>query len=431
MYIQSTDLRIQREPFNQPFGFKGSSFHEKWNAVVRLEGAPGEPIYGVGGLAVLWSDQEVFAAHTEVGGNLLMLTLLEHALQVVKGRTFADPIEMQRSIFDTVHAYGKVVTGRADLRPTFTLNALVALDNAAWALYALEQGSPRFDDLIPAEYRVALAERQERLAAVPLITYGQTSDQIRAVLGRGAALIKVKIGQSGSEEEMLAKDVERIDHVHRIASAYRTELTHSGRVLYYLDANGRYRRKESLYRLLDRADSVGMLSDIAILEEPFCEELEIDVSDLPVRVAADESLHSVADVRSRAQQGYGAVAIKPAGKTLSLALEMAQAATSLQLPCYVADNACVPVLVDWNKVFAARLPSFPGMRCGLMESNGPQMYDAWEKLLESMTCADASWLRTRGGAFLLDGSFYDRDGGIFLKPEPYWRLFDDNSRERG
>ena len=98
-----------------------------------------------------------------------------------------------------------------------------------------------------------------------------------------------------------------------------------------------------------------------LIEEPFVETIALHVDDLPARCAADESVHTVDDVLRRAEQGYGAIAIKPAGKTMSLAFEMVRAASEAGLDCFVADNACVPTLVEWNKTIAARLPHFPGL----------------------------------------------------------------------
>ena len=84
MRITETQLEIQREPFARPFAFKGSAFHEKWNTVVRISDDQENSSVGLGGLAVLWSDPNVFSAHTEVGGNLLQASILEHALQHMK-----------------------------------------------------------------------------------------------------------------------------------------------------------------------------------------------------------------------------------------------------------------------------------------------------------------------------------------------------------
>ncbi|MBN1670594.1 MAG: L-alanine-DL-glutamate epimerase [Kiritimatiellae bacterium] len=417
MRIDDVDLEVQREPFARPFGFKGGYFHEKWNAVVRLRGEQGGEVYGVGGLAVLWSDAVVFAQHTETGGNLLMLAVLERALQDVRGNAFSDPVAMTHSIFPAVHEYAVAVTRHAGLRRTFTRNALVALDNAAWLLFAAERDAGRLDELIPAASRPALAERQARLAMVPLVSYTLPLSDVERLLASGAFFLKIKIGQPGREEEMLAKDQARLLEIHERARDCRTDMTACGYPLYYLDANQRYTKKETLLRLLAFADKAGMADRIALIEEPFAEELDISVGDIPARIAADESLHDADDVQAKAARGYSAIAIKPAGKTLSTAFEMAAAAHAQNLPCYVADNGCVPLLVDWNKNVAARLPAFPGVSCGIMESNGPETYPNWEEQLARHPCPAASWLRPESGMFTLDATFYERSGGMFEPPE--------------
>jgi len=83
----------------------------------------------------------------------------------------------------------------------------------------------------------------------------------------------------------------------------------------------------------------------------------------------------------------------------------------------------VPVLVEWNKNIAARLPAFPGVKGGLMESNGPESYGTWNKLLSEYPLPDASWLRSQKGAFVLEEDYYTQSGGIFLEPKSYTRLF--------
>ena len=423
MHIVETDLEIQREPFARPFAFKGSAFHEKWNLVVRLKDADGYEAFGLGGLAVLWSDAAVFAAHTEMGGNLLQASLLEFALQQVKGRAFADPIDMFDAVENDVFLYGKTVTRLADLRRTFALIALVALDNAAWLLHAKRRGMTTFDAVIPEEFRAFLSHRQSHVALVPAVSYTLPIDELRAILDDGAYILKIKIGHPGDEAEMVKKDMACLSRVHRLARQYETEMTDSGQVLYYLDANGRYGEKDSMARLLDYAQREGFLDRIALIEEPFSRPAEVDVHGLPARFAGDESIETVADVHTRLEQGYGAMAIKPAGKTLSLAFRMIEAATLAGVPCFVADNACVPVLVEWNKNVAARLPAFPGVQGGLMESNGPENYGTWARMLSEYPMPHAAWLRPRGGAFVLDEDYYRQSGGIFEEPRVYTRLF--------
>jgi len=423
MNISAVDLEIQREPFARPFGFKGSAFHEKWNLVVRLTGDDGSEAVGVGGLAVLWSDEQVFAAHTEVGGNLVQATLLERALQLVQGEEFPDPPGLLDRVFPEVHEYGKRVTGQPALRRTFTLNALVALDNAAWVLFARQEGIDSFAGLIPESARPFLAQQQCQVAWVPTVSYTTPLEQVRQLLDQGTYVLKVKIGQSGEEREMLAKDQEWLLRVHEVARQYETPDTDAGAVLYYLDANGRYARKDTLLRLLEFAGRHGIAERILLVEEPFSDVLRFDVHDVPSRLAADESLHTVGDVETKLEQGYSAVALKPAGKTLSVAFEMAQTAGRLGASTYVADNACVPLLVEWNKNVAARLPAFPGLQGSLLESNGPQTYTTWEAMLAALPMAGAPWLTPRQGSFALDEEYYQQSGGIFREPTPYSQLF--------
>ncbi|MCY3868026.1 MAG: L-alanine-DL-glutamate epimerase [Gemmatimonadetes bacterium] len=422
MHIVETDLEIQREPFARPFAFKGSAFHEKWNLVVRLKDADGYEAFGIGGLAVLWSDAAVFAAHTEMGGNLLQASLLEFALQHIKGKEFSDPLALFDTIENDVFSYAKAITGQGDLRRTFALIALVALDNAAWTLYAKQKKLATFDALIPEKFRSFLSHRQSHVALVPAVSYTLPIDELRAILDSGAYILKIKIGHPGDEAEMLKTDMACLSQIHSLARRYETEMTDSGQVLYYLDANGRYGEKNSMARLLDHADNEGMLDRIVLIEEPFSRPADIDVHGLPARFAGDESIETVVDVHTRLEQGYGAMAIKPAGKTLSLAFRMIEAAKN-SVPCFVADNACVPVLVEWNKNVAARLPAFPGVKGGLMESNGPENYRTWDRMLSEYALPNASWLRPRGGAFVLDKNYYEQSGGIFEEPAVYTRLF--------
>ncbi len=422
MQIIETDLEIQREPFARPFAFKGSAFHEKWNLVVRLKDADGYEAFGIGGLAVLWSDAAVFAAHTEMGGNLLQASLLEFALQNVKGREFADPMALFDAVEDEVFSYAKAITGHGDLRRTFALIALVALDNAAWILHAKRMRLATFDALIPEKFRSFLSHRQSHVALVPAVSYTLPIDELQTILDSGAYILKIKIGHPGDETEMVEKDMACLSRVHSLASQYETEMTDLGHVLYYLDANGRYGKKDSMARLLDYAKKEGLLDRIVLIEEPFLHPEDIDVHGLPARFAGDESIETVADVHTRLEQGYGAMAIKPAGKTLSLAFRMIETIKN-NVPCFVADNACVPVLVEWNKNVAARLPAFPGVNGGLMESNGPENYGTWDRMLSEYPMPNASYLRPQSGAYVLGETYYNQSGGIFEEPTVYTRLF--------
>jgi len=413
MKITETNLNIIREPLVKPFGFKGSFFTEKWVCQVELTSDSGNKASGQGGLAVLWSDAAVFSAHSEVGGNILMAAMLEHALTLVKGKSFADPVEMLEFLDAPVYDYGCKITGNSQLRHTFALNPLVALDNAAWLLYAQESNIDNFDDMIPDAYRPALSAKHEKLASAPLVTYKVSIEELHELIDEGYFFLKIKIGQAGDEQQMLAADMARLTEVHNAIADCRTPYTENGKLLYYLDANGRYTTKAAMQKLLEHAKTIGAFEQIVILEEPFDENLDINVDDLGVRVAGDESCHGAAEVKQRMEMGYSAIALKPAGKTLSMSLKMAKAAYEYGVPCYVADSACTPATVEWNKNIAARLAPLPGMKIGLLESNGPHFYKHWKELIAAQPYPVAAWVEAHNGIFELNKDYYAKSGAIF------------------
>ena len=424
MRIVHADLQIHRQPFARPFAFKGASYREKWILVAKLRDASGIEAIGISGTAVLWSDSTVFSAHTEVGGNLLSASVLEFALRELLNLDFTDPFHLQNEILGPAHSYARQITRNPDLRMSFTLISLVALDNAAWMLHAKLKQIESFDSLIPHAYRKSLSEKQTQLALAPAVGYNLPIAQLRSILTNGAYVLKIKIGQPGIQSEMVDKDLARLRQIHELAENFQTTGTESGNVLYYLDANARYEKKESIEALLEGCLKAKIHDRIVLLEEPFDDPRDQDVSDLSVRVAADESLERIEDLNTRREQGYGAMVIKPAGKTLSLAFQMAKASTESGMPCFVADNACVPLLLEWNKNVGARLPVFPGLQGGLIESNGPENYGNWTELLGEFPIPNAPWLKPQEGSFVLDDDYYRRSGGIFEDPVVYSRLFD-------
>jgi hypothetical protein len=341
-----------------------------------------------------------------------MAGVAEFALQRARHELFASPLELHDRIFDDVHAYACHVTGIRDLRPTFTLNALVALDHAAWLLQARERQITNFDQMIAGHFDGVLTQRHRRLGCIPLISYTTTADEVVRLVDDGHFFLKVKIGAAGDDRRMLDADKQRLLELYRLVGHRETTQTSDGRIRFYLDANGRYRQREHVEALLDFADEHGILPQIALFEEPFDETLEHDVRGLPMLFAADESVHSVENVARRWDAGYRAIALKPAGKGLTMTLRVAREATRLGAACFVADSACTPVLLDWNKNVAARLPPLPGMPIGLMEMNGPQQYAHWDRLLANHPDAAHAWIRPVRGAFHFDSSFY-AGGGLF------------------
>ena len=412
MKIVGYDLDIVREPLRRKFGFKGSFFSEKWVTMMTLITDDGLTVQAPGGLAVLWSDQAIFTDHCEAGGNLLMSAIAEFAAKLLVGQQYdatSRPDRILKDLFPAVHDYAKAVTNSDEVRKTFTLNALVSLDFCLWKLYAKAIGARTFDEMLPEQYAKMLSHHSSQIAYVPLVSYGIERKEIELMARDGVFLFKVKLGQSGTQEQMFAKDCQRVKEVFELLRTIGTERP----VYYYLDANGRYEKKETLLRLLEFLDAIGMLDSVVILEEPFDGPVSIDVSDIPVVIAGDESVESSEDVVERIGAGYRAFAIKPAGKTLSASLEMIATAYSFDIPCFVADSACIPRLADLNRNVAARLRPFEKLQMNFMESNGADHYLNWTQLIQSHPFAGAAWLNPQRGTYHLDEAFYACSGGIY------------------
>jgi len=424
--IEKTNANLEVEPFIRPFGFKGGYIHGAWQGIAGVRSRGGCSGLGLCTQGVLWSDAAVFSEHSEAAGNALMFAMLDYALKRVEGTTFTSPIEVMDQILPDVYEYGKKITSREDLRLTFALNSLIALDNALWQLYADENGLSSFDEMLPGEYSDVLSFRHSKLACIPLMAYAIPLDEIRQAADDGFFFIKVKIGsdpdKDGDREKMLKWDMARIEEIHKAIGGKGTAHTENGKIPYYFDANGRYDSKDRLRRLIDHADKIGALEQIAIIEEPFPEEYEEDVSDLGVRIAADESAHSDRDAEKRIEMGYGAIALKPIAKTLSMSLKIAKTAHRAGVPCFCADLTVIPILVDWNKNVAARLAPLPGMAIGVLETNGHQNYRNWDTLCSYHPSHGAEWTKIRDGLFNLSDEFFEKSGGILETPEHYASL---------
>jgi len=416
--IAKAGCEFERQPMMRPFGFKGGYLSELWNVSVKMVSESGAYGVGLGVQSCLWCDAAVFSSNSEAGGNSIMFAMTQYALSLAKGRSFKTPVELNDWLFPQVWEYGKKVAANPKLRATFALNALVPVDNAAWVLYARENGFKSFDEMIPAAYRPALSSKHEFCASIPLISYAVPVSEVRQAVDSGYFFLKIKIGQAGTQEEMLEKDIRRVTEIHEALKDARTPYTTSGKVQYYFDANGRYETKETLMKFISALESLGALDQVAIIEEPFDEFAGIDVSDIPVRLAADESAHTVEDALKRIGMGYKAMALKPIAKTMSMSMKIAQAAFEKGVPCFCADLTVSPVMVEWNKAVAARLSQFPGLGdLGLVESNGHQNYTDWEKMRSDLPFGDTPWSRTDGGVFKLDADYWAKDGGI-LEPLP-------------
>lgn len=426
MRIETAQSNFVREPLLAPFGFKGGYLSELWQSIARLSTAEHTGI-GLGVQSVLWSDAQVFTSTSQAGGNAYMFAMTDYALKLAKGMDFSDPFNLLQELYPKVYEYGKTVTNNPNLRKTFALNSLVSVDNAAWQLYAKEQGKSDFLELVPEAHRPALMGRQQRLCSIPLVTYGMTIEDVKKLVNDGYFFLKVKIGsdpdKDGSQEKMLAWDKNRLREIHEAVKDMTTPYTESGHIPYYLDANGRYDSKERLAELLKYAEEIGALERIAIVEEPFPEEYKVDVSDLPARIAADESAHSYEDAIERIELGYKAIALKPIAKTMSMSILILAEAHKRGIPCFCADLTVNPWMVDFNKNVAARIDPLPGMKIGVLESNGSQNYTNWETLRTYHPMfGKASFIDPVRGIYEVGDDFYETSGGIFMD-SPYYSQF--------
>jgi L-alanine-DL-glutamate epimerase-like enolase superfamily enzyme len=421
--INRTNSAYERELLLAPFGFKGGSLCELWQTVAYLESNNGHSGLGLGTQSVLWSDAGVFTSRSEDDGNQLMYDTTARAVQALKDMPFESPVQLIDSLLETAYRDAKGRCGLDDLRLTFALNALVAVDNAVWQLYCAEMGITSFDDMVPQEFHAALPCRHDKLANVPLMTYGVAMDAIIAAADSGTFLMKIKIGsdpeKDGDLDKMLEWDKTRMTAIHEAVKDRETPYTDNGRVAYYLDANGRYDSKDRLLRFLDHAEKIGAMDRIVLFEEPFPEDLKIDVHDIPVRLAADESAHSDKDALERIQLGYTAIALKPIAKTMSMSLKIAKLAHDHNVPAFCADLTVNPILVDWNKNVAARLAPLPGIKIGVVEVNGHQNYRNWETMKSYHPRFGAPWIDPVGGVFQLDDTFYSTSGGILEQSKHY------------
>jgi hypothetical protein len=426
--IKETALGYEREPLISPFRFKGSNLTEIWQVAAMLESSSKKMGVGLGVQSVLWSDATVFSQYSESDSNRLMYNSTKFALDYIKGTSFSTPLDLIDGLLPAVYEFGKKTTCNSGLRLTFALNSLVAVDNGAWILYCAENGKTNFDDMIPPDYRNIFSHRNSSLGQIPLITYGSSIDEVVRLTNNGHFFLKIKIGsdplKDGDQDKMLEWDKQRLSDIHDAVKDKRTPYTESGNILYYLDANGRYDSKDRLLNFLKYAEEIGALDRIILLEEPFDENNKVYVSDIPVRIAADESAHSDTDVCALIRRGYGAIALKPIAKTLSMTLKIAEAAYKNNIPCYCADLTVNPIMADWNKNLAARLKPLPGLKIAVFESNGDQNYINWEKMKSYHPYFGADWIEPKEGLFNLGEDFYEKSGGILGPVKHYKSLME-------
>ncbi len=408
------------EKFINTFGFKGNALSGVWQTVVHLDDGENFGI-GLGVQSVLWSDSEVFAAFGEDKSNKLMFDVTKYAAKLIEGAEFSSPKELIDSIFKPCYNYAKEITGM-DVTETFVLNALVPVDFASWSLYCKEQGIDNFDGIYEGENKV------DKLANIPLVTYSTPVSDVVQMAKMGVCIFKIKIGsdpdKDGNLDKMLRWDMNRMSEIHKALMDVSTEFTNGGKVVYYFDANGRYDTKDRLLRLVSHMEKCGILERTVLFEEPFSQSNEVDLSDLPVCFAADESAHSLKDVKHRIDLGYKAITLKPIAKTLSVTIDMANCARQNNVQCFCADLTVNPFMVEWNKNFASRLKPLHGMNVGVVESNGAQNYVNWDKMKSYLAVKTKD---VNGSMYLLDDEFYKTSGGVFVTPKYYLDLIKEQN----
>lgn len=417
-----TDSDFEREDLSSPFGFKGGYLTELWQTVVKMEAESGNSTIGVATQSVLYGDSDLFVSHAEAGGNALMYALTDKALQLARETSFTTPPDLLDKLLPEVKKAGIQITGKQDLNENFIYNALISVDNAAWLLYASENGLKDFDAMLPAPYERVLPYHNKKIAVMFAVPYGMAVEEIKSAVKQGYFIFKIKTGYPGTQAEMLQQDMNRLTEIHRILRDVRTGQTENGRVKYTMDANGRYEKKETLMRYLDHARKIGAFEQILLYEEPLEGSNEEDVSDAGVRIAGDESIQDEASALHRLSQGYSVFVLKGIAKTLSLSLKLARLAQEKNVPCLCADLTVNPILVDWHKNLAARLAPFPELGMGLMETNGASNYQNWQGMTTYHPAAGALWTKVRQGVFELDSDFYQRSGGIFEPSAHYQAL---------
>lgn len=421
--IVKTQADFEREKLIRPFGFKGGYLTELWQVVSRMQTDSGFSGIGIATQSVLYADADLFSRHSETVGNAMMYDLVIKSLDHVKKNPFRTPPELLEKILPAVIQEGIKITGKQDLNINFVYNALVGVDNAAWLSYAAENRFNSFEAMIPEQYKKALSHRNKKIAIMYQIPYGMPMEDLKNAVKQGYFVFKIKSGAPGSQSEMIKADIERLSLIHQTLKDFRTEQTENGKLIYTIDANARYEKKETLLKYLDHARKIGAFDQILLIEEPLNENNEESVADIDLRIGADESVHDEQSAIKRLDQGYKVMVLKGIAKTLSLSIKIAKLAADRNVPCMCADLTVNPILIDWNKNLAAHLAPFPVINMGMMETNGDMNYANWKKMVNYHPAAHAPWMIPKNGVFELSPDFYERSGGIFDPSVHYQSMF--------
>jgi L-alanine-DL-glutamate epimerase-like enolase superfamily enzyme len=421
--IIRTQSFFEREKLVRPFGFKGGFLTELWQVASKMHSDSGISRIGLGTQSVLYGDADLFSRHSESDGNAMMFDLVNKSLEHVKNTPFRTPVELLDKILPAVIQDGKNITGKQDLNTNFVFNALVGVDNAAWLTYAAENKFSSFEAMIPQQYKMALSHRNKKIAIMYQIPYGMPMEDLKNAVKQGYFVFKIKTGAPGTQSEMIQADIDRLSLIHQTLKDFRTEQTENGKLIYTMDANARYEKKETLLKYLDHARKIGAFDQILLIEEPLNEKNEESVADIDIRIGADESVHDEQSAINRLDLGYKVMVLKGIAKTLSMSVKIAKLAAERNVPCMCADLTVNPILIDWNKNLAAHLAPFPVINMGMMETNGDMNYLNWKNMVNYHPAARAPWTVPKNGVFELGSDFYKRSGGIFEQSNHYESVF--------
>ncbi len=448
--IKKIASSLRKEP--GAMGFAGGSMSGFWQSAVAIQTTGGYIGASYGTQNPLWCSKQLYGAlqgqHGPVKGerlaNELMYALTKEVLTALAEQDISAPEEaMLRAISDpaiadTVRAFYRKNGLQGELPFTYILNAAVAPDLAVWMATSQARGIDNFNDLTGHR----LSHRAERVAVIPLVSYGIREAQIEDLIDQGYRIFKTKMGayddryEKGSVEDfmnMMKVDREKLQLVSRLTESLETDLTEDGRVPLYLDFNGRIpsddRGVNLLQAYMEVAASVNALDRIIVVEEPF-EDMKSMGSQFDVfrdfmdrygvTIVADECAHSAEDVRELLALGCRGFALKPAAKTLTETLRMIDIITGHNdanpddnAYCFCADLTVVPSLVEWNLHVQARLPPWPGLAEGvrMLESNWMQHYLYRNRLPERYPASEVA--SPEGGVFLPTAEWFRTGGRIF------------------
>ena len=417
-----TGYAVEKEKLRFPFGFKGAFLTELWQAVSYVKDLSGNYGVGLGTQSVLYGDADTFASTDETTGNSWMLEVSKTALKWLENKEFNTPMDAIEQLVPYFEQEGKKITKRDNLHVNFIYNALVSVDNALWMLYGKKNKVESFQQMIPGTYRSAFQNKNKQVAVMFQISYNMPLKDIAAAVDQGYFVFKIKTGSPGAQQVMLKQDKARLKEIHDCINSRLNNQSNKKSIYYTMDANGRYERKADLSSYLDYAKEIGAFDRILLYEEPFVEENQERVDDLPVLIGADESIHSEADAYKKIELGYKAFILKGIAKTLSLTVKIAKIAHENNIPCLCSDLTVNPVLMEWNKIIAASLSPFPIVNMGLMETNGDMNYLAWEAMKERHPFPNASWTKVENGTFHLNEDFFEKIGGIMTTSAHYQKL---------